>query len=93
MSNLKLYRINIQNIADPLQDQRLLNLVGTERRKKVMRYYRPDDRKRSLGAGIIIRKILTENGLSESNLKYSENEKPVVDNLFFNIYHAGDYVV
>lgn len=93
MSNLKLYRINIQNIADPLQDQRLLNLVGTERRKKVMRYYRPDDRKRSLGAGIIIRKILTENGLSESNLKYSENEKPVVDNLFFNISHAGDYVV
>ena len=58
-----------------------------------MRYYRPDDRKRSLGAGIIIRKILNENGLSESNLKYSENEKPVADNLFFNISHAGDYVV
>ena len=58
-----------------------------------MRYYRPDDRKRSLGAGIIIKKILNENGLSECDLKYSENEKPVVDNLFFNISHAGDYVV
>lgn len=90
---MKLYRINIKNFADPLQDQWLLNLVGTERRKKVMRYYRPDDRKRSLGAGIIIKKILNENGLSECDLKYSENEKPVVDNLFFNISHAGDYVV
>lgn len=90
---MKLYRINIKNFADPLQDQWLLNLVGTERRKKVMRYYRPDDRKRSLGAGIIIKKILNENGLSECDLKYSENEKPVVANLFFNISHAGDYVV
>ena len=90
---MKLYRINIKNFADPLQDQWILNLVGTERRKKVMRYYRPDDRKRSLGAGIIIKKILNENGLLECDLKYSENEKPVVDNLFFNISHAGDYVV
>lgn len=50
-------------------------------------------RKRSVGAGIIINKILDENGLSESCLKYSENGKPVADNLFFNVSHAGDYVV
>lgn len=50
----------------------------------------PDDRKRSLGAGIIIRKILDENGLTESCLRYSDNEKPVVDGLFFNVSHAGD---
>ena len=53
----------------------------------------PDDRKRSLGAGIIIRKILYENGLCEDCLKYSENGKPVADNVFFNISHGGDYVV
>lgn len=78
---------------DPLENKRLLELVGTERRKKVIRYRMPDDRKRSLGAGIIIRKILNENGLTESCLKYSENGKPVADNLFFNVSHAGDYVV
>ncbi len=50
----------------------------------------PDDRKRSLGAGIIIRKILDENGLTESCLRYSDNEKPVVDGLFFNVSHADD---
>ena len=53
----------------------------------------PDDRKRSLAAGLIIQKILNENGLSEDSLKYSENGKPLADNLFFNISHAGDYVV
>lgn len=78
---------------DPLYDQKLLEQVGTERRKKVLRYHMPEDRKRSLGAGLIIKKILTENGLSENDLKYSENEKPVADALFFNVSHAGDYVV
>ena len=90
---MKLYRINIHNFEDSLQNKRLLELVGTERRKKVIRYRMPDDRKRSLAAGLIIRKILNENGLSEDSLKYSENGKPLADNLFFNISHAGDYVV
>ena len=90
---MKLYRINIQSFEDPLQDQRLLELVGTERRKRVIRYRMSDDRKRSLAAGLIIRKILNENGLSEDSLKYSENGKPFADNLFFNVSHAGDYVV
>ena len=76
-----------------MQNKELFDLVGKERKKKVIRYRMPDDRKRSLGAGIIIQKILNDNGLSEKNLKYSENEKPFVDNLFFNISHAGDYVV
>ena len=109
----KLYRININHFEDPLKNEGLLDLVGIRRREKVIRYRMPDDRKRSLGAGIIIRKILDENGLTESRLgagiiikkildengltesclRYSDNEKPVVDGLFFNVSHAGDYVV
>ena len=89
---MKLYRININNLEDPLQNRKLLEQVGPERRKNVLRYRMLNDRKRSLGAGIIIKKILNENGLSESSLKYSENGKPVADNLFFNVSHAGDYV-
>ena len=77
----KLYRININHFEDPLKNERLLDLVGIRRREKVIRYRMPDDRKRSLGAGIIIRKILDENGLTESCLRYSDNEKPVVDGL------------
>ncbi len=90
---MKLYRININHLDDPMQNKRLFGLVGTQRGEKVLRYRIPDDRKRSLGAGIIIKKILNENGLSESDLKYSENGKPVADKLFFNVSHAGDYVV
>lgn len=90
---MKLYRIHILKMEDPLQNQRLLESVFPERREKVIRYRMPDDRKRSLGAGIILKRILQENGLSESDLKYSENEKPVADHVFFNVSHAGDYVV
>ena len=50
----KLYRININHFEDPLKNERLLDLVGIRRREKVIRYRMPDDRKRSLGAGIII---------------------------------------
>lgn len=90
---MKLYRIHITQMDDPLQNQRLLELVSPERREKVIRYRMPDDRKRGLGAGIIIRRILQENGLTESDLRYSKNEKPVADHVFFNVSHAGDYVV
>ena len=58
-----------------------------------MRYHMPDDRKRSLAAGIIIKHILNENGLSENSLSCSENGKPLADGLFFNVSHSGNYVV
>ncbi len=90
---MKLYRIHILKMEDPLQNQRLLGLVSPERRGKVIRYRMPDDRKRSLGAGIILRRILQENGLTENDLRYSGNEKPIADHVFFNVSHAGDYVV
>ena len=90
---MKLYRIHTLKMEDPLQNQRLLELVAPERREKVIRYRMPDDRKRSLGAGIILRRILHENGLTENDLRYSGNEKPVAASVFFNVSHAGDYVV
>ncbi len=90
---MKLYRIHIPKLEDPLQNQRLLGLVSPERREKIVRYRMPDDRKRSLGAGIILGRILQENGLTENDLRYSENEKPVADSVFFNVSHAGDYAV
>ena len=76
-----------------MQNKELFELVGKERKKKVIRYRMPDDRKRSFGAGVIIQKILENHGLSEKHLKYSENGKPFADDLFFNVSHAGDYVV
>ena len=90
---IKLYRININNWDDPLENKELLNQIDEIRRKKVMRYHMPDDRKRSLAAGIIIKHILNENGLSENSLSCSENGKPLADGLFFNVSHSGDYVV
>lgn len=84
----KLYRININHFEDPLKNERLLDLVGIRRREKVIRYRMPDDRK-VWSAGIIIRKILDENGLTESCLRYSDNEKPVVDGLFLMYLMRG----
>ena len=58
MKAMKLYRINIKNLEDPLENPGLLEMVGVERRKKVLRYYRTDDRKRSIGVGIIILSLI-----------------------------------
>ena len=57
--------------------------LGSEEEKRSSGIVCLMNRKRSLGAGIIIRKILDENGLTESCLRYSDNEKPVVDGHFF----------
>ena len=90
---IKLYRININTLEDPLQNESLLEQVGPERRKKVIRYLQPDDRKRSLGR----RNYDPEDPEWERTFRkqpeISENGKPVADHLHFNISHAGDYVV
>lgn len=80
---LKLYRININHFKDPLEDEMAPAAGRRQPQAKSPPYLMPEDRKRSLGAGIIIRKILNENGLCEDCLKYSENGKPVADNVFF----------
>ncbi len=86
------YILDIRNLPDPLEDGDILKGLPAQRREKILRYKNTDDKKRSLGAGLLIKRILDEHG-SEESLKTDENGKPVADGIYFNISHSGDYVI
>lgn len=48
---MELYRVNIKNLEDPLENQKLLELVDFKRKNKVVRYRMPDDPEEKPGSG------------------------------------------
>ncbi len=62
------------------------------RQEKCLSYINEADRKRSMGAGLIIENILTDFNCIGS-LGEGLNQKPVADGVFFNVSHSGDYVI
>lgn len=60
-------------------------------KKRVDRYKRDDDKKRSLLAHILLRKLMAENNI-DATLKYEENGRPVFDDskYFLSLSHSGE---
>jgi len=70
-----------------------MELVTAERRERIQQYVQPADRARCLVAGLLLRRVC---GVTDdSQLVFGKNGKPYLKNsrLYFNISHAGDYVV
>jgi len=70
-----------------------MELVTAERRKRIQQYVQPADKARCLVAGLLLRRVC---GVTDdSQLALGENGKPYLKDrhLYFNISHAGDYVV
>ena len=88
---IKLYLADISVLCDPLNDNGKISLLPQERQIKILRYKLADDRKRSLGAGLIINKILNENNVDINSIYYGSNGKPYVDKIFFNAAHSGNF--
>ncbi|NLT08486.1 MAG: 4'-phosphopantetheinyl transferase superfamily protein [Ruminococcus sp.] len=68
-----------------------------ERRKnKIDRFRFAKDKKLSLGAGILLRKALMCEGISEEVFTFNKNEKPFIpgrNDIFFNLSHSGTMAV
>lgn len=70
-------------------------LMSDDRKKKIDKYIQKQDKRLSLGAGVLLYKCLKEYGIKDNELVYSTYGKPyVIDNrIYFNISHAHNYVV
>ena len=88
--------------TDPLKENGLYNAafgaVSAERKDKVLRYRFLKDRVLSLGAEILLREALKEQGveITEISYGYKTNGKPFlkgVEGFDFNISHSEDFVM
>jgi 4'-phosphopantetheinyl transferase len=90
---LEIYYVNIKELSGGELFEKGLSLVNGERQKKVSACKNPDDRCRSLAAGLLIRYACMERGLDYDALQFfrSDSGKPSVDGMHFNVSHSGDY--
>lgn len=84
-------KIYICKISD-FEDLSGLSLLTKERKARVSRYLRKKDKLRCLCGGLLIRFVFGDMATAVTANQYG---KPYVPNqdLFFNLSHAGDYVV
>lgn len=90
---VNLYAIDIRALPDPKENPAVLHDIGSSRRNKVMKYMQADDRRRCLGAGILLAKILPLYGESPENITYGPEGKPQAENVHFNLSHSGNLVI
>ncbi len=72
--------------------EKVYDILGKEERKRVDRYKRDDDKKRSLLAHILLKKLMKDEFSTQCELLYKENGCPYFKdhNLFVSISHSGD---
>lgn len=88
-----LYAADTGNLPDPKEEPALLDKLSTERKCGIMKYLKAEDRKRSLGAGLLLNKVLPCYGVSPDRIRIRVDGKPEVDGIFFNLSHAGRIVI
>lgn len=88
-----LYAVDIRVLPDPKENPAMLHRISSRRRREVMKYLRADDRKRCMGAGILLMEILPLYGESPEKLTYGSEGKPQAENIHFNLSHSGNLVI
>ena len=81
------------NIREGFDFQKLYDILPDYRKKKIDKMKFENDKILSLGAGLLTKHVLNINSLNDKDIKFINNGKPVIDNLFFNISHSKKYVI
>ncbi len=94
--NNHIYALNTDSISDEQIFDIYYNSMPQNRKQKIerMKFYK--DKLLSLGAGMLMQKVLDRFELSYTDISYNEYGKPLINNrndAFFNISHTGNIVV
>lgn len=90
---IQVYVADIRKLPDPRECPDILSEITKERRERIMRYLQPGDRKRSLGAGLLLQKVLPRHGAEPAKVRLGANGKPQAEGLCFNVSHSGSWAV
>lgn len=87
------YIANVSELPDPKECPDILDALPKERKEKTLRYRQEKDRKQSLGAGLLLKRILDSRGIDEAQITLGTHGKPETAGIYFNLSHSHDYVV
>lgn len=90
---IHLYAANIKDLPDPREVPNTLDCISHQRREKTLQYRQPGDRKRSLGTGLLLQKVLALHGASPEDIQINPNGKPISKNIHFNLSHSGHWAI
>lgn len=88
-----LYAANISTLPDPLENPEVMAILPKERQKKILKYKQKQNRLQSLGAGLILNRVLSRHGGAADKVQVGANGKPTVEGISFNLSHSGDLVI
>lgn len=90
---IKLYISDIRNLQDPKDHLEMLEDLPKARKEKILCFKLPSGRKQSLGAGLLLKKVLSDYGISQEKLKIGKNGKPEAEGIQFNLSHTDGLAV
>ncbi|MCR5390616.1 MAG: 4'-phosphopantetheinyl transferase superfamily protein [Lachnospiraceae bacterium] len=91
---VKVYKAKTDTLADERLFSRLYAAMPPYRREKIDRMAFQKDKCLSLGAGVLLDRALSIEGINTHEIAYIRNQKPVLKNsdICFNLSHSGNVV-
>lgn len=80
-------------MKEPLECREILEDFPSVRRQKILNAKQKQKRQQSMGATLLLERVLAWHGSAIDMLETDENGKPKVKGLCFNLSHSGDYVI
>ncbi len=90
---VQVYVADITNLPDITEQSEVFQQLPVWRQQKIRYLQQPQSRKQSVGAGLLLHKVLARYGISSQEVYLGEQGKPEVKGLHFNLSHSGDLVV
>lgn len=87
------YGLCVNPLPDPLSVPRIMEGLPEERRKKILRFRQEKGRRQSLGAGLLLKYVMDEYGISMDTVHYGKNGKPEAEGICFNLSHSHEMVI
>lgn len=93
---ITVYSMSIGPFYKEAQFKKALEEVSPTRRERVLGCKAEGEQYRLLAAGVLLERVLKQQGYEPESLRTEEGGKPYlegVENFYFNLSHSGDYVV
>lgn len=90
---VKLYVADISGLSDPLMCSELMQQLTLERQSRISNMKQEKNRRQSMGAGLLLQKVLALYHMENTRIRNTLYGKPEVEGLEFNLSHSDNLVV